>query len=557
MVMLLFACAGPGNPTKPADSETVDTADSETETATHTSETGDSSPDTDTATDSDTNTVPVDADGDGFLSDVDCDDADVYTHLGAVDWCDAADQDCDGDPVGAGMCGRYNRVTETAADEWWGPPTFTAVATMTWPTSEGELLGGPSNCADEDGVIRGWQCIAFTGSRGEGERDATEFYVWQRDRTYSLGPLSAVGDFNGDGWPDVASGGGDTDGTSVGAVWLLSGNAADWGASDATLPVTALAWWQQDAGGDDFGQFVSGEADVDADGLSDMLVQAPYEYDGGLNGRLYLIRGRTTYFPRGEEAGTEIWFDYTTDEEDDEYNSIDLVHDLDGDGADDALASIIVDPGQQYSVVSGPSLAEMAGAPITDVFPLTAVDETIRWLPLDDGRRIGDVDGDGIGDVGAWARWEDDADTDCFSVLSGSALAAAAPAAEVVLTELCREDGWSLTDDSNFRMSHDIDGDGLLDGLFRVGYSPDDRDPLCILPTTRLPLGGRVYLEALGPCFTADRDEWLQGYHNLADLDDDGIPEFHFFYEDRRGAGLDSMFSLGGFEIPWDDPSKW
>ena len=56
----------------------------------------------------DTGVAPVDADGDGIPSTAtggaDCDDADPYTYPGATDWCDGKDQDCDGDPIGEGMC---------------------------------------------------------------------------------------------------------------------------------------------------------------------------------------------------------------------------------------------------------------------------------------------------------------------------------------------------------------------------------------------------------------------------------------------------------------------
>ena len=50
----------------------------------------------------------VDADADGYLPTVlggdDCDDFAAGTHPGATEYCDLADEDCDGDPLPDGVC---------------------------------------------------------------------------------------------------------------------------------------------------------------------------------------------------------------------------------------------------------------------------------------------------------------------------------------------------------------------------------------------------------------------------------------------------------------------
>jgi Putative metal-binding motif len=96
MVVLLLACAPDSAAPDPA--ETVDTAsDTDPDTA----------QDTDTATtDSETDTEPqaVDFDQDGFDETEDCDEANPWVYPGAPEYCDAIDQDCDGEALAPGVC---------------------------------------------------------------------------------------------------------------------------------------------------------------------------------------------------------------------------------------------------------------------------------------------------------------------------------------------------------------------------------------------------------------------------------------------------------------------
>lgn len=268
-LLLLLACAD-GEKAVP---NPVEAGDSAADTAPDTADSGDTADSVDTG--------PMDADGDGYFGAEDCDDADPDVYPGAPDWCDAQDQDCDGDPVGAGMCGEVGDLGAVAATEWWGPPQVVILIPTTWSTSVGDLVGGVTYRRDDDGTVRGGGQIAFSAG-GEGELAEDALHRWPQDFDYALYSLVNIGDFDGDGWDDLASEGGDNGGFQVGAVYLLSGDADTWtGSEEGYLQQTSMAWWRQETSGDDFGAWVAGGGDVNDDGLADVFVHAPLEMDGG------------------------------------------------------------------------------------------------------------------------------------------------------------------------------------------------------------------------------------------------------------------------------------
>jgi hypothetical protein len=186
----------------------------------------------------DTGTQPTDADADGWLSDEDCDDSDPAIFPGAVEWCNGVDDDCDGS------------VDEGDA----------ADATPWYYDADGDGYGSAGS--------HSWACAPPSGLVDNGDDcddgDAS---------TYPGAPEvcgdGLVNDCDGDSTPCLVSGELDAD----------DGAAMFYGAAD----------------GDKAGLSVASAGDVDADGVGDFLIGAPY-HDGAAQdaGAALLILGPVT-----------------------------------------------------------------------------------------------------------------------------------------------------------------------------------------------------------------------------------------------------------------------
>ena len=86
----------------------------------------------------------------------------------------------------------------------------------------------------------------------------------------------------------------------------------------------------------------------------------------------------------------------------------------------------------------------------------------------------------------------------------------------------------------------DIDDDGVRDFLTGSGE---------VVPSTQLRSGGSFTIDDIvGPAVA-----WRAGLQDVIDLDGDGRPEW--LYSDSYDAG--NTYILAGFDLPWDDPTKW
>jgi len=121
--------------------------------------------------------------------------------------------------------------------------------------------------------------------------DEADLHVLAEGALDNLGfSISTAGDFNGDGFPDLAvSAPGDLyfspDGPGLVYVFtsLTSGTVA---ASSADVVFTAEDWWSW-AGAD-----VTSVGDQDSDGFDDLAIGAPYDSDGGdYAGKVYVVGG--------------------------------------------------------------------------------------------------------------------------------------------------------------------------------------------------------------------------------------------------------------------------
>ena len=528
-LLTLLGCAGKGASTEDSPPSGHSGADSSTET-------GD-----------DTGQTPVDADSDGIPSTAtggaDCDDTDPFTHPGAMDWCDGKDQDCDGDPIGEGMCTVSTDTSALDGVRWWPEEPFDEhfLFEAIWHTSGGDALVAAvvreQNGTWPEGVLAYQSVEPGRQPAGGAWWDCTIDYYCARG-------ITDIGDFDGDGFGELLMGGPDW-GVRTAAVFLLSGDTSTWPAPGTPIPDAAAASWVQLRDGDDFATSMAGNADVNADGLSDFIVWAPENNDeGDYQGTLHLMLGRTGSMPTLENAGEEITFHHQANGRvtlDDDFYQFTTARDLDGDGCDDLLARGYAGEemgGADLFWASGAALPGLDGADLVDVF-----DQGL-WTGYSlhqQGGSIGDLDGDGIADlVGSEFN---ETDGVVIAVLSGAAIAAGDDPVIAAVTGDAQVDLNAVSDD--------LDGDGLLDPIVWAATDADE-GRICALPTTFLHVGGVTLAEEIGPCF--------ESYSPLlADLDHDGAPEFHFAQDgaDEDGEYRVEVLSLPQFDIPWEDPTKW
>lgn len=193
------------------------------------------------------------------------------------------------------------------------------------------------------------------------------------------GGAAGIGDIDGDGCDDFAIGAlnDGTAGSHAGRVWVFSGRTA-----------TTIYDIPADGPGDIFGNAIDAAGDVDADGVPDFIVGAPENGDPIPNygaGYAKVFSGRTGAVLH-HFTGRSIGFEHG--------HAVAGVGDVDGDGhADVAVAAVLDDIGPGvgaafvYSGRTGALLHTLRGAPRVDHFGVSLAG-------------VGDVDGDGVPDIG-------------------------------------------------------------------------------------------------------------------------------------------------------------
>ena len=238
-------------------------------------------------------------------------------------------------------------------------------------------VSGPVAGADADAVIVG----AVEGTRAG----------------YSV---AGVGDASGDGAADLLFGVplDATVTTKAGAAYLVFGPAT--GALSTDDADAALLGVNR---GDQAGVQTSAAGDLDGDGVSDLLVAAPYLDDAGSEaGGVYLVMGPVSGAVSLEDAAAQL--DGTADD-DEAGSAVGRAGDTDGDGYDDLLvgaegnSSVGSSSGAAWLVLGPTPASGSLGDAHASIFGAAAGDRLGSAVS-----GAGDVDGDGFGDVliGGW-----------------------------------------------------------------------------------------------------------------------------------------------------------
>ena len=232
---------------------------------------------------------------------------------------------------------------------------------------------------------------------------------------------AAVGDLDGDGVVDLAVGAPlDDDGaTDNGAVHILFMNTDGTVKAEQKISATAGRAHRPAVGSIGFGSAVAGIGDLDGDGIGDLAVGVAQDDDGGTSqGAVFVLFLNADGTVKGEQkiSGTIGGLTGPLDASDEFGSSVAGIGDLDGDGLPDLVVGAPYDDdggtdrGALYvlflnadgTVRAEQKVSQSAGAGPTlddsDFFGLAAA-------------LVGDVDGDGVGDLAVGAEGDDDGGT--------------------------------------------------------------------------------------------------------------------------------------------------
>lgn len=308
----------------------------------------------------DSGTTPIDGDGDGWASvesgGSDCDDTDPRTFPGAVEQCDYADRDCDGDVLPEAGCVEVPDVEAVAWSWWTGDPAYydsyqafgydVAVAGDLDGDGWGEPLVMCPACDDGSSariggfyVLESPRTPVLGGNYADHERAS-----WIGDGFFfEMGGIAGAGDFDGDGFTDIAFTGDEYDAPG----WL----ALKYGPMDATWTVrgsigdTVDAWWytRSGSGDDSFGNWAFSDVipDFSGDGLSEIAIgrAAHHGDDGLIHPEVYLFGSGDQRGVIGEEV--DEWLS-VMDPAEGKLDSVASAGDFNGDGLGDVLVSMDV-----------------------------------------------------------------------------------------------------------------------------------------------------------------------------------------------------------------------
>ncbi|MFK8026290.1 MAG: FG-GAP-like repeat-containing protein [Ilumatobacter sp.] len=403
--------------------------------------------------DDDPSTNPgPDVDGDGTPNHLDADDdGDTVPTVsenadpdGNGDARDAVDSDRDGQPdyldadeVGpsAPPVAAEQKISDTTGglaevlgdDDRFGS-AVAAIGDVDGDGINDMAVGAPLD--DDEGADRGAVYVLFLDADGS-VRDEQKISdavggldsVLDDDDRFGSS-ITALGDVDGDGVPDMAVGApfDDDGGFNVGAVYVLFLDDAGTVAAEQKLSATEGGVSGTFDASDFFGTSVAGIGDLDDDGIPDLAIGVPNDDDGGGaggRGAVYVIELNENGTAKSTQkiSDTAGTFTATLDDLDEFGWAVAGPGDIDGDGIEDLVVTapgdddVGTDRGAAYvlfmnsdgTVSSFQKISDAAGGFVT------ALDDQDYFGSSVTG--VGDINGDGVPDVLVGAEEDDDGGT--------------------------------------------------------------------------------------------------------------------------------------------------
>ncbi|MCH8822202.1 MAG: FG-GAP repeat protein [Planctomycetes bacterium] len=257
-----------------------------------------------------------------------------------------------------------------------------------------------------DGSVKSNQKISDTQGGFTGILDNEDFFGIS---------MSALGDLDGDGVEDLAVGArrDDDGGTDRGAVWILFLNTDGTVKSHQKISDTAGHFGGSLDNGDRLGASVASLGDLDGDGVGDLAVGADRDDDGGFNrGAVWVLFLNTNGSVKSHQkiSDTQGGFSGILDNQDLFGWSAGSLGDIDGDGTNDlAVGTRLDDDGGANRGAVWVLFLNTDGTVKLHQKISDTQGEFTGTLDNEDqfavsAASVGDLDGDGVGDlaVGAW-----------------------------------------------------------------------------------------------------------------------------------------------------------
>jgi hypothetical protein len=299
--------------------------------------------------------------------------------------------------------------------------------------------------------------------------------------------VASLGDLDGDAIRDLAAGapGDDDGGTDRGAVWILFLRADGTVRANQKISDTAGGFGGTLNDGDQFGSAVASVGDLDGDGIGDLAVGAPYANENGPGrGEIWILfmgqDGRVK--SQQKIADGSGGFNGSLNDDDHFGSAVTSIGDLDGDGIPDLAVGApgSDDGGTDRGAIwilfmdqDGRVRSQQKIAPGSGSFKGSLNDNDDFGSAVGG---LGDLNGDGIPDLGVGAPGSDDGGTDRGAVWLLFLDDAGKVSADSRISSTKGNFGGKLSDGDQFGSAitglGDLDGNGMPD--LAVGAPLDD-----------------------------------------------------------------------------------